>query len=284
MKVTITLLALLLTLSSYSQEYPKSSPNGGRLGGGDWTINDYIVNAKEDSLSALKSYNRNLALYEYLKPKEKPVENPKKRFKKQNDELKLQQEKYDLKIQEITNEFNEKISRIQKYRNDWVTYLKAKAIATEKAKKERELEAEKKRIEDEKNAEIAKIKAEEERKIRIEEYKAMPTNPEYKAWVAKYEKAISIAQENIDKCEAIIKKHTYKNAFGEKLYDSSDFTESEKKVFNQNLDLLGQQNEKIRELENEKKFYHYWNENVSIERSTSSYRLSSYHNSKNKAY
>lgn len=284
MKGTITLFALLLSLVSYSQEYPKSSPNGGRLGGGDWTINDYIVNAKEDSLSALKSYNYDLALYEYLKPKEKPVENPKKRFKKQNDELKLQQEKYDLKVQEITDRFNRKINDIQKYRNDWVTYLKAKAIATEKAKKERELEAEKKRIEDEKNAEIAKIKAEEERKIRIEEYKAMPTNPEYKAWVAKYEKAISIAQGNVDKCEAIIKKHTYKNAFGEKLYDSSDFTESEKKVFNQNLDLLGQQNEKIRELENEKKFYHYWNENVSIEKSASSYRLSSYHNSKNKAY
>src|SRR5690606_34824500 len=130
----------------------------------------------------------------------------------------------------------------------------------------------------------AKIKAEEERKIRIEEYKAMPTNPEYKAWVAKYEKAISIAQENIDKCEAIIKKHTYKNAFGEKLYDSSDFTESEKKVFNQNLDLIVKKKMKNSKIKKEKKFYQYLNENVSIERSTSSYRLSSYHNSKNKAY
>jgi len=40
MKTTITLLALLFTLGSYSQEYPNSSPNGGRLGGGDWTIID----------------------------------------------------------------------------------------------------------------------------------------------------------------------------------------------------------------------------------------------------
>jgi len=284
MKVSFTILAMLLTLCIYSQEYPNSSPNGGRLGGGDWTINDYIINAKEDSLSALKSYKYDLALYEYLKPKEKPVENPKRRLKKHNDELKIQQEKYNLKVQEITNRFDKKIRDIQKYREDWVTYLKAKAIATEKAQKEREIKAENKRIQDEKDAVIAKAKSEEERKKRIEEYKAMPSNPEYKVWVAKYEQAISIAQGNIDKCEAIIKKHTYKNAFGEKLYDSSDFSETEKKVFNQNLDLLGKRNEEIGELENEKKFYHFWNENVSIEKSTSSYRLSSYFNSKNKAY
>jgi len=225
-----------------------------------------------------------LAYAEYLKPKEQPIENPKKRFREQNEKLKVQQEKYELKIKEITENLNRKIKDAQKYRDDWVTYLKAKEIATEKAKKERELKAENKRIQDEKDAKIAQENAEEEQKNREAEWKAMPTNLKYKQWKVKYEKALSLSQANVNKCEAIIKKHTFKNAFGQKKYDSSDFSQSEKKVFNQNLDLLKKQSDEIGSLESEEKYYYYWNETVSIQKSTWSYRLSSYYNSKSKVY
>ena len=118
----------------------------------------------------------------------------------------------------------------------------------------------------------------------IEEYAKMSTNSDYIKWKTKYERTIALAQANIDKCESIIKKHTFRNAFGEKMYDTSDFTESEKKIFNDNLDKLGKRNKEIGELETQKKYYHYWNNNVDMNKSTSSYRLSSYYNSKNKAY
>lgn len=284
MKAIIILLALLFTVESYSQEYPKSSPNGGRLGGGSWTIKDYQDRGIEDSLFAVKSYKSDLDRAEYLKPSEKPVENPKKRFKEQNEILKIQQEKYEQGIQEATENYNQKIKAAKKYRDDWITYLKANAIAKENAEKERKLKDEKQLLQEEIDARVLQQNAELERKKNIEEFKKMPYNPEYKTWNTKYEKAISLAQQNIDKCEAIIKKHTYKNAFGEKLYDSSTFTELEKNIFNQSLNQLEKYNREIGELENEKKFYHFWNENVSTEKSTSSYRFSSYFKSKNKAY
>ncbi|MDT0648425.1 hypothetical protein RM545_17165 [Zunongwangia sp. F260] len=296
MKITITLLALLISFGSFSQKYPDSFPNGGSIGGHTWTIKDYIDNAKKDSIRAVENYKTALSQAEYLKPKEQPKELKEKGWfaknivdtkedqRKKNKELKEQQEKYDLKIQEINEDFKSRIEEIQKYRDDWVRYRRAEAIAKAEAKRERELEAEKKRIQDEKDAKIAQEKAEKEQKQREEEWKAMPTNPDYKQWKAKYEKALALAQANVDKCEAIIKKYTFRNAFGEKLYDSSDFSEAHKKVFNQNLELLGKHNNEIGNLENEKTYYYYWNEAASIEKSTTSYRLSSYYNNKSKVY
>lgn len=296
MKTIISIFALLIFIGAKSQEYPNSMSNGGNIGGHTWTIKDYQENAKKDSLLAVRIYNGNLSQAEYLKPKEKPKELKEKGWfaknvvdtkedeREKNKKLKEQQENYELKIKEANEDYNRRIKDLQNYRDDWVQYLKAKTITQENAKKERELEAEKQRIQDEKDAKIAQKKAEEESKQREAEWKAMPNNPEYKQWKVKYEKLIALAQANVDKCEVIIKKHTFRNAFGEKLYDSSDFTESEKKVFNATLDSLGKQNEEIGNLEDEKKFYFYWNETVSMQKSTTSYRLSSYYNNKSKVY
>lgn len=284
MKTIIILCLLLSTIELSAQERPKSYADGGNMGVGSWTIANYQENAVKDSLFAVRVYKSDLERAEYSKPNEQPVENPKKRFKEQNDKLIAQQANYEREIQKATERYDGKISDLQKYRDEWVTYLKAEIIAKEKAKKDREINEEKKRIQDEIDSKIWQEKAEEKRKKEIEELQAMPSNPEYKIWKSKYEKTILVAEGNVNRCEAIIKKHTFKNAFGEKLYDSSDFTESEKKVFNQNLDLLEKHNDELGKLEDDKKFYNYWNDTVSIEKSTSSYRLSSYFNSKSKAY
>lgn len=299
MKTIITLLALLMTVGSYSQEAPKSYSNGGDIRGAAWTIKDYQDNAKKDSLLAVKYYNNDLSQAEAIKPKEKPEKIKKKGWfaknivdikenqRNENKKLKEQQEKYEQKIKKANAEFDGKIKKLQKYRDDWVAFLKAEKIAEAKAEKKREMEAEKKRINDAKDAKIAKIakeKAEEKQKKHEAEWKAMPTNPKYKQWKVKYEKVISLAQANVDKCEAIIKKHTFKNVFGQKRYNSSDFTESDKKIYNKNLDLLGKNHDEIGDLENEKKYYFYWYDTVSMRKSTSSYRSSSYYNSKSKVY
>lgn len=296
MRTIFNFMVFLLVFTSYSQERPNSMQNGGNIGGKAWTIKDYQENAKKDSLFAVRVYKSELERAEFIKPKEEPKEVKKKGWfakniidtkedqRQKNKQLKEQQEKYDLKVKEANDNFEEKIKKLQKYRDEWVTYLKAEKIAKAKAKKERQLAAEKKRIQDEKDAKIAQEKAEAERKQREADWKAMPTNPNYKEWKAKYEKKLLLAQKNVDKCEAIIKKHTFKNAFGQKRYDSSDFSKSEKKVFNDNLEMLGNLNDEIGKLEDEKKYYYYWNENANDYKSTTSYRLSSYYNNKSKVY
>jgi len=276
-KFSVKRIITLFTLSScaimHSQQRPDSMPNGGHLGGNDWTIKDYQENAEKDSLKAVRIYDHNLKLADFFKPKES--------LKKKK--LNTQQEEYEKRLTKAKEDFDREVKSIQQYRDDWIAYLKAQAIARVKAQEELERQAEEERIQEEKADKIALEKAQEKQKTLEAEWKAMPTNPQYQQWKAKYEKAISLAQANVDKCESIIKKHTFKNIFGQKQFDSSEFSDSEKKVFNQNLESLAKYNDEIGKLE-EEKYYGFWNETVTMQESTSSYRLSSYYNNTSKVY
>lgn len=296
MRFYITIITVLITAFSYSQNRPKSMSNGGNIGGKTWTIEDYQRKGREDSLRAVRYYNSRLKEAEVYKPKEEPKELKKKGWfakniidtkdeqRKKNELLKKQQKQYDYRIESANASFAKDIADFQKYRNEWVAYLKAKKIADAEAKEKREIEAEKKRIQDEIDAKEWQVKAKAEQEKQEAELKAMPTNPEYLKWKGSYEKALSLSQKNVDKCNAIIKKYTFKNAFGQKIYDSSDFSKTDKNTFNQNLDMIFERSTDIRDLEDEKKYYFYWNDTVSTEKSTWSYRISSYFNSTSKVY
>lgn len=110
----------------------------------------------------------------------------------------------------------------------------------------------------------------------------MPSNPDYIKWKRDYENALLASQSNVDKCEVIIKKHTFKNAFGEKMYDSSDFSENEKNTFNKNLESISNRRTVIRELEEKSDFYNFWVDSVPNEKASWSYRISIYFSSKSK--
>ncbi|GAK99685.1 hypothetical protein JCM19314_3730 [Nonlabens ulvanivorans] len=110
----------------------------------------------------------------------------------------------------------------------------------------------------------------------------MASNPDYIIWKRDYENALRESQSNIDKCEAIIKKHTFKNAFGEKIYDSSDFSENEKNTFNKNLESISNRRRVIRELEDNSEYYNFWVDSVSEERASWSYSIAVYFRSKSK--
>lgn len=115
-------------------------------------------------------------------------------------------------------------------------------------------------------------------------YLNMASSAEYKTWKSKYLGLITSAQTNVSSCKSIIAKHTYKNAFGEKLYDSTTFSIQEKSTFNKNLDALETKLQQIRELERNKELYNYYNDKASIEDSAKSYHLSSFYNETNRAF
>lgn len=106
----------------------------------------------------------------------------------------------------------------------------------------------------------------------------------YKTWKTKYLALLQSAQTNVNTCNAIIKKHTYLNRFGQKRYDSEKFTKQEKLTFNKNLDSLNEKLKKIGDLEDERNFLSYYNNKVSTVEATKSYSLSSFYNSTSRSY
>lgn len=306
MKTTIQLLLLLITLSMYSQNKPDSEylAINGMHNGNIWNTENYQQRAKSDSLRVLQFQKEGLARAEKYKPLEEPKEMKKENWftknvvdvnekdRNKNDKLIKEQKDYQIRINKVNAVFERDMQSIAEFKKQWSDYAKSESKRIVQETKQREIEIEKNRIQreqEQRDADIAKEiatkKAKEEQKIIEDELKAMPTNPDYKKWKVKYENALSQSQANVDKCEAIIKKHTFKDAFGQKRYDTSDFSASEKKIFNQNLESLNNRNyDIIRDLENDKKYYYYWNDTVSDEKSTWSYRLSSFYNNTSKAY
>jgi len=115
-------------------------------------------------------------------------------------------------------------------------------------------------------------------------YMNMSNSTEYKAWKTKYLGLLASAQTDVNSCKSIISKHTYKNIYGEKLYDSSTFSSQEKATFNKNLEQLERKLQEIKELEKNKELYHYYNDKASIEDSVKSYNLSTFFNETNRVY
>ncbi len=109
-------------------------------------------------------------------------------------------------------------------------------------------------------------------------YQNMGTTVEYKNWKTKYVGLLQSAQLNVNTCKAIIQKHTYLNRLGQKMYDSTTFTQQERTTFNKNLDSLSSKLGQISDLEYQSNFYSYYNEKATINESAVSFNLSTFYN------
>lgn len=123
-----------------------------------------------------------------------------------------------------------------------------------------------------------------QREIDNKQYLGRINSDEYKSWKAKYQQLQASAQTHIDACEAIIKKHTFRNVFDEKKYDSSDFTQQEKAIFNKNLDLLKSKLDQLEEMAADRDFSNHYYDQIPMNESTRVLNLSNYYNSTRKAY
>lgn len=115
-------------------------------------------------------------------------------------------------------------------------------------------------------------------------FKNLGNTVEYKTWKTNYLTLLQSAQINVNTCTAIIKKHTYLNRLGQKIYDSDTFTKQEKLTFNKNLDSLNEKLMKIGDLEDKRDFLTFYNNKVSTVEATRSYSLSSFYNSTSRSY
>lgn len=276
-KITI---AFLMTVGSFAQERPDAPRN--------IDIDNYKIHIENRRSSITQRYLDDVKRSEHLKPTEKPKDLKKKTIWnvsgwKENERIEAQQKVYDNKIYYAKESRDNRMRVLMEYQQSWVEYErserkkiadKAEAERLAKAKKRLEIMAETERRLNE------ALQKEEDEKLREAEYKTMPTNPSYLAWKSKYESALSQSQKNKDRCEALIIKNRYRNAFGQYMYDPSDFSQADRKAFITNIESMGVQHEKIRELENEKEYLGYWNNKHDMKKSTQSYSLSMYYNNK----
>ncbi len=280
MKLSFLFITLISLNISFGQEYPKSMPNGGRIGGYEWKIEDYKKNAISDSITIVKSKNQQIANAENIKTTE--LNNNKNNLKKQKleDANKIVQLNYETNITNINKVFDTKLAKTIQYRDEWVNYLikkeENKILKQEQIKKE-DLAREEEEIKKEEG--IRKWKEEKD------EYdKLFPEK--YKIWKAKYVQIISLIENNVKACELIQKKHTYTNKIGQKLYNPDNFNKQERIEYNKNIKLMRSRLSEIGTLESEddRRLYLHYMDITPTEEGSKSFRFSNFANSVTELY
>lgn len=183
-------------------------------------------------------------------------------------------EKYDRDVKWINEKYDSKIKYHRKEYEMWVDEEKKSIQRVE----DRRIAKEKEKIEQEEASRLAKIETDK----RNAEFKKIPSSPEYKKWVSKFEGLLSKSTTHMNRSEVIIKKYTYKNAFGRKMYDKSDFSKADHDTFIRNLESIKSINEEIdtiKEVSN-KDYFWVWNDSVSMEKASLQNNLMRYYNSK----
>lgn len=261
MKIIILLIVFLSIHKSYSQVYQPSSPKFENNSVQNYSMKDYIEFARMDSIGIVKDKSRKIE--EITKKTNIEIDNNNKNgnlfnVRKTAEATNKLKSENGIAVSKMNDEADKQILEVAKNRDEWVKYLKP--IEAEKIAKE----------------EVLKKLQEEKEKKQFPE--------KYKIWKIKYLSLLKSAYVNVNTCNTIIKNHTYLNRFREKRYDSDTFTKQEKITFNKNLDALESKNKSIRELEDNRDFYLYWNDLVTIKESVQSYNLSTFYNTTSRCY
>lgn len=287
MKIKFLILVLFLKISIlYSQDFPKGMPNGGIIGGNDWTINQYVEHAKTDSIWALNSKNRDLKVIENLK-NEKLLKIQEARLGKRKTEEENTKilESYEKSLIDINAIFEKRLTGYRNYRDEWVNYLKAVKLKHEQylAKEEADRKAE--IIEKEEKEKIAQIESEKDRI----KYQNIGNTAEYKSWKIKYLAILKSADGNKLIINNLETKHSFRNRLGHKVWDPKSLTKQEKQTYNNNLDAISKKLDIINELQaigDNSIFLNYY-ENINLNdfvKGEELWNLSSYFNNHEKQY
>lgn len=105
----------------------------------------------------------------------------------------------------------------------------------------------------------------------------IPNNPKYYKWKSNYTSELKKAQYYVNRCEKISDKYVRVNAFGRKVYNRAEFSDSDGRKYKKSLKMLKKHNNNIYELEqNGGMFYRYWYDTVPNRKKKKSMNLSNY--------
>lgn len=280
---------------------PKSLPNNGS--DVSWSIEDYddFVKSETENCPNLLTVKKTEA-QEKLDRAINKLKSDK--YKNELNKISVNENEFKQSINNLKDDFEKEIESLKdfcekqiekntKYRDEWVAYLKAKPIydniANEisKAKLEAEEENRKKRVEFD---EAEKVK---KNKIAEELYKAKTmeilNSTEYKNWKTKYLSIIKSADANILIMNNLEKKYSFRNNFGNLVWDSNSFTKQDKITYNKNYDAIAEKLNSIKELQkigdNEKYLNYYENSVISSKTNgIELYSLSQYYSTHERLY
>lgn len=279
-RISIVLFTLLIYIGAFSQQKPSNYYN--EYGNKSmWNIDNYSNKVDQIISSLENSYKEDVINVESYKPMEEPTKIKKrtswnKKKWQKNDQIAEQEKVYHSKVDLINKEYKDNIAKYLAIRSEWEKFANEERDRIAKEELERIKAEETARlfiIQQKKDESIAQVRAKEEYAEALAYDKAIPTNPKYLKWKSEYERSLSLSKKYKDRCVAIIKKNTFKNSWGRKMYDPSDFSQTDKKSFIANIKAWEVQHTKIGELEDDE-FIHYWNNTSSPEKATRSYHLS----------
>ena len=236
---------------------PKSAPNMG-IQYAEWTIDDYNNFLKGDSencakntifQTSTKKYNLDVEIG-LLKSKKYNKEINENKFNLLVNEL---QTNYDNEIKNLEIKCAELLAKNIKYRDEWVNYLKIKQTEQENERVEINAKIEKEKIETKAREALDKIEQEKKNKIEEELFaaktKEILNSVEYKNWKTKFLSIFNSAKANAVIIDNLENKYSFRNNFGNKVWDPSSFSKQDKIIYNKNYDAIGKKLDDMKELQ-----------------------------------
>jgi hypothetical protein len=107
-------------------------------------------------------------------------------------------------------------------------------------------------------------------------------NDEYLIWKTKYLSLTKSAENNITICNSILKRNTFINVLGQSVWNADKISKKDKIEFNNNYDAITEKLSKIGVLEQERKFYSYYLDNVKGDEGLNVYGISIFHSTAKK--
>lgn len=286
---------MLVSINIFSQEKPKSIPNDGSKYD-NWTINDYnnfVKNKSEECFGkteyAIARKKSDLSLEIGLLNGK--LSNKEINYKTYNKSINELQTNYDNEVIEINKNCSDQLAKNIQYRDEWVSYLKAVEEQNLVEEEIRNAKHRQEEIETNKKEELEKAEKDQRDKIeeglRIAKYNEIGKSIEYKNWKIKYFSIINAADANILIINNLEKKYSFRNNFGNKVFDPRSFTKQDIMTYNKNLDAIEKKLKAISELqktENNESFLKFY-ENSSLHNSNNGielYSLAQYSNNHSK--
>ncbi|MGR3792032.1 hypothetical protein ACUXZJ_14385 [Flavobacterium sp. TN-1] len=107
-------------------------------------------------------------------------------------------------------------------------------------------------------------------------------NDGYLIWKTKYTELTKSAENNIKICNSILKRNTFINVLGQSVWNADKISKKDKIEFNNNYDAITEKLSKLGVLEQERKFYSYYLDNVKGDEGLNVYGISIFHSTAQK--
>lgn len=249
----------------FSQIKPQSKPNNNKFSPIHWKIVDYENFIKNETALCSEQSIRNLHILNIIRLQKQVVANYDESIKKSYNDSINTAIKDSIAIRaKLSKECEQNLQKKIEYANEWISYLtevekqiQIQEVADKQAKIDNEIRIAKENKEFKEQQELRK-------KTDDDNYAAIGKSIECKNWKIKYLGIIKSADANKLIIINIEKKYSFRNIFGNRVWNAADVSKKDKLIYNKNYDIIKIKYDAAHklEVENERFLNYYQNSTI----------------------